>query len=52
MTLIRRLQAALEGWPTEVLTALLIFVAGFLIYMALFGPPLAKAVTLAWVVAP
>lgn len=49
---IRALEAALRGWPDELLTVGLLAVAGVLIVVALTGSPLVKAGTLAWAVFP
>lgn len=51
--LVRQVEARLEGWPDAALTVGLILVAGGLVALALLSPSrIAKAVVLAWVLAP
>jgi hypothetical protein len=47
-----RLEASLKGWPDTALTAGLLVTAAVLVLVALFGPSLLKAATLAWALFP
>ena len=47
-----RAEAALKGWPDEVLSVALIATAIVLTLIALFGPSLLKAAALGWVLFP
>jgi hypothetical protein len=47
-----RLEAALQGWPDQLLTAGLIVTATVLIMVGLFGPVLLKAAVLTWALFP
>ena len=49
---LRALEAALHGWPDEVLTVALLITAGVLVLIALRGPTLLKAAALGWAVLP
>ena len=50
--LIKEANDVFEGWPSEVLTALLIIAAIVIVIIAIKGPPILKAVALAWIVMP
>ena len=49
---LRRLEAALRGWPDEALTTGLFIAAGVLVLIALRGPVALKAVALAYCIFP
>ena len=52
MKRLQALEAALHGWPDELLTAGLLLTAGVLLLIALRGPVTLKAAALAWALFP
>lgn len=50
--IIKQANDVFKGWPDQTLTVLLILGAVVIVLIALFAPPLLKAVALAWIVAP
>ena len=52
MNELRRLEAALHGWPDQALTLGLLIAAGVLVLIALRGPVTLKAAALGWAVFP
>lgn len=52
MSVLRRVDAALEGAPDQVLTWGLVGIAGLALVVAIWGRPAFKAAVLAWLAAP
>lgn len=50
--LIKQANDEFKGWPDQTLTVSLIVAAIIIVLVAVKGPPLLKAVVLAWVVMP
>lgn len=50
--LIKQADEAMQGWPNETLTVLLIVGAIIIVIIAVKGPPILKATVLAWIVMP